>query len=571
MARNQIRSALAEYVHLTSQGYREHGTYRPNSKKTNYDNGKIFSTFQNDIKNLVSKTEIFKDNLELKKAQTEYNNRRKANYETLKKMYERSLLTDKKFAKQFSRALLDAANLPNLDEEVLIEILKFDSENDSSEATAKGVSLLGQAFSNGGSIKKIVPFKGSEYARLSTFENRVEALKKQILFLEMASSNNKKGLKKEQMNLLEKVKLDFKELTNLLSTILELSKNKQISNEKFKKELNEYDGNLKIHIRETEAGHIQISRPLATWIDNNIQRIQNKIKISNVLKNIQAGFSEVMAGLTGTMLDETAEMAVFDAIKESVVGAQGGVAISKAISQKAKETEKRLSLDNDFFHLEITSKRALGKIDAVFTLSGEEYYTSVKNYNLAKEQYFNSSTKTNIDAAVSLVTETPLTTTLLNAEAYKQTLGTHFLNILTEKEDGFQSIEAARNLGLSALSVFLVYLGLTEGHDKLALRESKGVNLLIIEDKASQKAYFFSISSILEKAIADINNNFLIEANGIPLTDFIIKNKRISDRTGINQNIDTRLKNILIEARAAKMHVALKNSTIKNIMNKREF
>lgn len=556
-------SALGEYVHLTASKYVKHGTYRSSEGKSNYKSN-VFSSLQKQIKKEIAALEIFKDSEALKKAQDAYNKNRQRAYETIKKWFENSQKGDQAFAKRFAEALLKAANITNLDADILTAILTFD-EDESKNATARGVAFVQSALNSPtNDVKKITPFKGEEYTRFSTIEERYNLVQSKVEKLFGVKDVDNNAVIKEIQDRLKSIKKLIDEIRTIGNTTEKINAGLPFSVKSYAE-----GDSVHPHIRVRKSA-IEVSLALSGFIFNSLQAIINSVTFTSVLKNVQAGFSEIMAGLSGELEKGLSEKNIFNYIDQTVMGTKKAKVIGP-IQQMASDLSKKYDLKNDFFGIQATSNLASGKVDAVFTIDNIEAYASVKNYNLGQEVYYSKGKAT--IAAVSLVSGTPLTSLLFTADNFQKKIGTHFLNILSEKEDGGAQLATMRKAGIDTLGIFLIYMGLTGGSGKLAFRDQQAANLLVIEDKATKKAYFFNLSSILSLALQDLANaekHFLLTAAGQDLSHLMLKNKRVQEHSSQSENIKMRLKNVLTEAHQIKLSAKLKNSSINAIIRKRE-
>ena len=567
MAREiKVTSALGDYVHLTAKGYQEHGTLRPWNERSNY-NIDVFTKFQNNIYERAKRLAFSNDINALKKAQDQYNQNRKEKYEILKNLFESSQATDKAFAQQFAKALALTANLPNIDEKILAEMLQFDDA--IGNATAKNVTLTKGMLTESSQFSSMTEFGGSQYGRLSTFQNRLELLKRQI---DMAEKDSRTQMNTKDIEALNVARKELLNLEGLMKKILQLQEKNEINlnfgnNIEMDKELQDYDSNLQTHLRRNSTSkQIELSVPLSKFLSQSLMNIQKKIRTTDILTKIMAAFTEIMGALSSDTAENLTEKSILQIIDDSVKGTSSGKVRIKAFAE-AKKVQQRFNLTKDIFNLNVSNNLAAGKVDAVLTINEEKIAASMKNYNLGAEQYFNPRTQQLTTKHISLVSGTPLTSLLLTAETYQKNLGTHFLNILTEKED--QLIES-RRVGMHALEIFTIYMALTGGSGNLSLKSNQGANLIIVEDKASKIAKFFSINSILAMAATDMQN-FSIKANKGNLTDLVIPNSRIDIHDNITQNINTRLANVLKEAHAAKISVGVSIPSINTLVRSRGF
>lgn len=569
----KISSPLGDYIHLTSKGYLNHGTSRNRKQISDYDPD-IFSRFQQAVITRTRNNAIFKEGDVLKKAEQQYNENRRKNYETIKKLFSEQKGKDENFSKEFTAALLKAANLPNLDAEIAEKIISFE-EGKEDAATARGLSFIQEGFSKN-KMEKVSAQSGEKYTLLETIRNNnnMGRLKSQISLAKAAIQNSSK-----QFQIIQEAEREYQDLENFLNSIEKSKKllsrvkfNGIDNNIEYTGQLEKYDSNLETFVRyNSSTNKIEIASPLAKVIYLKIRDIQNKIKISNSFNSLQAGFSEIMAALSSETIENKTNQEILKIIEEGVKGTQVSL-VSKEVKKVAGQTIAKFSLKGDFFGLDIVQNLASGKVDAVLKLQDENVYASVKNYNLGREEYWDATLKQKVPSTISLVSGTPLSSLLLVAESYQKKLGTHFLNILTEKEDGLNKLTNIRNSGLEALKIFLIYTALTGGHGDLGLRDTQGANLLIIEDKATQRAYLFSINSILDKAVEDMNNFKLSfgSKNGEPLENLVLENKRIQDSNNREElNTKARLENVLSFAHKTKLYAAINSSTIKNMINSR--
>ena len=186
---------------------------------------------------------------------------------------------------------------------------------------------------------------------------------------------------------------------------------------------------------------------------------------------------------------------IIEMINKNVKGSNI-IKIKSEVKALANKAIAKYGLDMDAFGFAKVEDISKDKIDAVFEMDGKIFNASMKNYNLsaASAKNFKFTNKTRHLDSIGLVSETPLSTLLIAIENYSKNLGTHFLNALTEDvKDNYSSV---RTSALNALRIYLLYTALTGGHKDLSIKESDGVNILIIESNTENGyCYFFMTTS----------------------------------------------------------------------------
>lgn len=156
---------------------------------------------------------------------------------------------------------------------------------------------------------------------------------------------------------------------------------------------------------------------------------------------------------------------------------------------------------------------------------------------------------------------------LAGLQNLQENLGNHYLNVLSEHEDGqIGKYSKMRREAEDALTLAIAYSALS---GKNQLRSGGQASILAIYDRATKlpngtpRIVFFDIGTIIEQLNINMDGIQLSPS----LEDISFKNKKVEGEEEIRKLSNKRITNILIEARAKTISASLSKTFLNSIRN----
>lgn len=573
-------SLLGNYVHLRFEDYVKYGTYRDTSKwdglttkegkeykaedyaKKDFDPN-IFKKYMKAIRT-ESSSKLLQFS-QLKKYETDYNNRRKSAFNSIANMLKVGNIPE-----NFFRSVVNNANLgKSIDADSLVRFIVTNEKTESIDINDTLKKILIDS-----KVQAIPPFTGEKYTLQSTINRRMYGTNEGV------SYNG--GTAKIIMDLIGKLKKDFPDIS---ARIEKEWKALDTAWQNFVNDTDQIEGLAKaIGLEENETSPYALSVPIkiSNAIVNKLNALTFACVNSDNIRRILASFAEMMGELIleSHSIEHLAWEEVLNVVNYTASGFNNTLTnfdsqLMVSLDQKAlKEYVKnhpnqaivrKGSKDNYYIEINYSTQQ---KADFLLQYDDSDFEKlagmNMKNTDMSKTSYFDKVKNRPMPANIQIHGGTSLLVFLMavQQENLIANIHNHFLNVFSASPIAHQAL---RKDAADAILLSLLYsslsgrgLGKTEGFADILAIEDKNTKL----QNGFPRVRFYSISSI----ITDISKRISEGVNPIKLLDFTpnfytFRLHNIYQKSGVKM----RITKLLLDARSKKIYMGISKMYLNNI------